>query len=205
MRQHSFTERITTMTLAATSLPHRNSRVRVHQRGGPEPVRIAVEPAPRPSRSSSRSWASPCSRAATAASTLTNDGTELLGYARQVIEQADMLEARYASTAALTRTAAGRVHAALRVQRAGVRRTWSEQCEGDEYDFILRESGHGRDHRRRAHVPQRGGRALHRRLQPRACCRRPSTMPTLAYFPAVRRARARVRGRAPPAGRPRSC
>ena len=28
--------------------------------------------------------------------TLTNDGTELLGYARQVIEQADMLEERYA-------------------------------------------------------------------------------------------------------------
>ena len=28
--------------------------------------------------------------------TLTNDGTELLGYARQVIEQADMMEARYA-------------------------------------------------------------------------------------------------------------
>ena len=27
--------------------------------------------------------------------TLTNDGTELLGYARQVIEQADMMEARY--------------------------------------------------------------------------------------------------------------
>lgn len=27
---------------------------------------------------------------------LTNDGTELLGYARQVIEQADMLERRYA-------------------------------------------------------------------------------------------------------------
>ena len=27
--------------------------------------------------------------------TLTNDGTELLGYARQVVEQADMLEARY--------------------------------------------------------------------------------------------------------------
>ena len=28
--------------------------------------------------------------------TLTNEGTELLGYARQVVEQADMLEARYA-------------------------------------------------------------------------------------------------------------
>ena len=31
--------------------------------------------------------------------TLTNDGTELLGYAHQVIEQADMLERRYATTA----------------------------------------------------------------------------------------------------------
>ena len=30
--------------------------------------------------------------------TLTNDGTELLGYARQVVEQADMLESRYAHT-----------------------------------------------------------------------------------------------------------
>ena len=31
--------------------------------------------------------------------TLTNDGTELLGYARQVVEQADMLEARYETAA----------------------------------------------------------------------------------------------------------
>lgn len=39
--------------------------------------------------------------------TLTNDGTELLGYARQVIEQADMLEDRYAG--------AGTKHARLAI------------------------------------------------------------------------------------------
>ena len=50
---------------------------------------------------------------------LTNDGTELLGYARQVIEQADMLERRYAEHEPC---APGRFHAALRLQRAGVRK-----------------------------------------------------------------------------------
>ena len=52
--------------------------------------------------------------------TLTNDGAELLGYARQVIEQADMLEARYAHSGPAA-PAPGRVHPALRLQRAGIR------------------------------------------------------------------------------------
>ena len=70
--------------------------------------------------------------------TLTNDGTELLGYARQVIEQADMLEARYADKG-VRPSASRRVHAALRVQRAGVRER-VEACESEEYEFVLREA-----------------------------------------------------------------
>ncbi len=129
--------------------------------------------------------------------TLTNDGTELLGYARQVIEQADMLETRYADKGAThLRLAVSTQHYAFSVQ-AFVNVV--EACEGDEYEFILREATTGGDHRRRAHVPQRGGHPVHRRLQSaRAAegvrrCRR-------GLLPAVRRTRARVRGRASSAG-----
>ncbi len=49
--------------------------------------------------------------------TLTNDGTELLGYARQVVEQADMLEERYAKgDADHTRLAISTQHYAFSVQ-----------------------------------------------------------------------------------------
>ncbi|OUO90163.1 LysR family transcriptional regulator [Gordonibacter sp. An230] len=70
--------------------------------------------------------------------TLTNDGTELLGYARQVIEQADMLEARYADKgAAHLRLAVSTQHYAFSVQ-AFVNVV--EACEGEEYEFVLREA-----------------------------------------------------------------
>ena len=70
--------------------------------------------------------------------TLTNDGTELLGYARQVIEQADMLENRYADKDAVhLRLAVSTQHYAFSVQ-AFVNVV--EACEDDEYEFILRES-----------------------------------------------------------------
>lgn len=73
--------------------------------------------------------------------TLTNDGTELLGYARQVIEQADMLEHRYATgTDKHLRLAVSTQHYAFSVQ-AFVNVV--ESCEGDEYEFILRESSTG--------------------------------------------------------------
>ena len=83
--------------------------------------------------------------------TLTNDGTELLGYARQVIEQANM-QGEAAGTP-------GGFHAALRVQRAGVR-----ECGGAMRRRLLRfhhaRNHHCRDHRRCAVIPQRGGRAV---------------------------------------------
>lgn len=70
--------------------------------------------------------------------TLTNDGTELLGYARQVVEQADMLEDRYANKGSShLRLAVSTQHYAFSVQ-AFVNVV--EACEGDDYEFIMRES-----------------------------------------------------------------
>ena len=69
--------------------------------------------------------------------TLTNDGTELLGYARQVVEQADMLEARYA------KGESDQMHLAVSTQhyyfslQAFI--NVAEECASDRYDFILRE------------------------------------------------------------------
>lgn len=72
---------------------------------------------------------------------LTNDGTELLGYARQVIEQATMLETRYAhNESSQLRLAVSTQHYAFSVQ-AFVNVV--ESCEGNEYDFILRERATG--------------------------------------------------------------
>ncbi len=73
--------------------------------------------------------------------TLTNDGTELLGYARQVIEQADMLEIRYAGGAHNhARLAISTQHYAFSVQ-AFVNTV--DRFKGDQYDFILRECATG--------------------------------------------------------------
>lgn len=72
--------------------------------------------------------------------TLTNEGTELLGYARQVVEQADMLESRYAQDAGHLRLAVSTQHYAFSVQ-AFVNVV--EECKGDEYEFILREDATG--------------------------------------------------------------
>lgn len=69
--------------------------------------------------------------------TLTNDGTELLGYARQVVEQADMLEARYeGKRSSHVRLAVSTQHYAFSVQ-AFVNVV--ESCEGADYEFIMRE------------------------------------------------------------------
>ena len=71
-------------------------------------------------------------------SIFTNDGTELLGYARQVIEQANMLESRYANKEKpQARLAVSTQHYAFSVE-AFVNVV--EQCEGDFFDFILRET-----------------------------------------------------------------
>jgi DNA-binding transcriptional LysR family regulator len=73
--------------------------------------------------------------------TLTNDGTELLGYARQVIEQADMLSERYApGEASHARLAISTQHYYFSVQ-AFV--DTADEYDGDEYDFILRECATG--------------------------------------------------------------
>ena len=128
--------------------------------------------------------------------TLTNDGTELLGYARQVIEQADMLEMRYADKGSThLRLAVSTQHYAFSVQ-AFVNVV--EGCKGEEYEFILREST-------TAEITTTCARSAAKwasctpTTSTGACCRRRSTTPTWPTLP-VRRARARVRGRAPPAG-----
>ncbi|MGI6045627.1 MAG: LysR family transcriptional regulator [Eggerthellaceae bacterium] len=73
--------------------------------------------------------------------TLTNDGTELLAYARQVIEQADMLESRYAhgETSAM-RLSVSTQHYAFSLE-AFIKTI--EDCDSDEYDFTLRECNTG--------------------------------------------------------------
>ena len=73
--------------------------------------------------------------------TLTNDGAELLGYARQVIEQADMMEERYArGTSSSRRLAVSTQHYYFSLQ-AFI--NVAEQCSSDRYDFTLRECATG--------------------------------------------------------------
>lgn len=73
--------------------------------------------------------------------TLTNDGTELLGYARQVIEQADMLEARYSqSDTNQMRLSVSTQHYYFSLQ-AFI--NVAETCASEKYDFVLRECATG--------------------------------------------------------------
>lgn len=81
--------------------------------------------------------------------TPTNDGTELLGYARQVIEQADMLAVRYGlddlrlglrEGSAPERLAVSSQHYHFSVQAFVMT---VEEFKGDAYDFILRECATG--------------------------------------------------------------
>ncbi len=73
--------------------------------------------------------------------TLTNDGTELLGYARQVIEQADMLESRYATGKdAQMRLSVSTQHYYFSLQ-AFI--NIAEKCGSARYDFVLRECATG--------------------------------------------------------------
>lgn len=70
--------------------------------------------------------------------TLTNEGTELLAYARQVVEQADMLEARFTKRAGTgARLAVSAQHYAFSV-RAFI--NVAERCSAQEYEFIMRET-----------------------------------------------------------------
>jgi DNA-binding transcriptional LysR family regulator len=74
--------------------------------------------------------------------TPTNEGTELLGYARQVLEQADMLENRYHKGAnSQLRLAVSTQHYSFSVE-AFIKT--AEDCSAKaEYDFILREATTG--------------------------------------------------------------
>ncbi|MBR3224799.1 MAG: LysR family transcriptional regulator [Atopobiaceae bacterium] len=73
--------------------------------------------------------------------TLTSDGIELLGYAREVVVQADMLESRYAKGASSrTRLAVSAQHYAFSVQ-AFI--DVIQECGADEYEFIMRETSTG--------------------------------------------------------------
>lgn len=73
--------------------------------------------------------------------TLTSEGTELLGYARQVVEQADMLESRYAKGGSgQTRLAVSAQHYAFSVQ------AFLEviaSCDAADYEFVMRETSTG--------------------------------------------------------------
>ncbi len=69
---------------------------------------------------------------------LTNDGTELLGYARQVVEQADMLQARYEDGGTpQARLAISAQHYAFSVE-AFVNVV--ERCRDSKFEFIMRET-----------------------------------------------------------------
>lgn len=69
---------------------------------------------------------------------LTSDGTELLGYARQVVEQANMLEARYEhNEAPQERLSVSAQHYAFSVQ-AFINVV--EACDAQKFEFTMRET-----------------------------------------------------------------
>ena len=106
-----------------------------------------------------------------------------------------MLEMRYADKGSThLRLAVSTQHYAFSVQ-AFVNVV--EGCKGEEYEFILREAPR-RDHRDVRTFRSEVG-ILYTDDSTGACCRRRSTTRRGLRSP-VRRARARVRGRAPPAG-----
>ena len=71
--------------------------------------------------------------------TLTRDGTELLGYARQVVEQADLMDRRYnkLSATAAQRLAVSTQHYAFSVEAF---LDFVAEIDADGYDFTLRET-----------------------------------------------------------------
>ena len=71
---------------------------------------------------------------------LTNEGDELLAYARQIVEQANMLEEHYASKSHEARFSVSTQHYAFCV-RAFIDTV--DSCDDEEYDFIMREAATG--------------------------------------------------------------
>lgn len=74
--------------------------------------------------------------------TLTGEGVELLGFARQVVEQADLMERRYSHIGSTLpqRLAISTQHYAFSVEAF---LEFVAESEGDDYDFILRETRTG--------------------------------------------------------------
>ena len=71
---------------------------------------------------------------------LTNEGNELLAYARQIVEQANILEEHYASKSHEARFSVSTQHYAFCV-RAFIDTV--DSCDDEEYDFIMREAATG--------------------------------------------------------------
>ena len=69
---------------------------------------------------------------------LTKDGTELLGYARQVIEQADLLEERYSKGQTKKKSLSVSTQHYFFSLQAFI--TVAEHCSSEQYDFVLRET-----------------------------------------------------------------
>ncbi len=69
---------------------------------------------------------------------LTKDGTELLGYARQVIEQADLLEERYAKGQTKKKSLSVSTQHYYFSLQAFI--NVAEHCSSEKYDFVLRET-----------------------------------------------------------------
>lgn len=71
--------------------------------------------------------------------TLTNDGIEFVGYARQVLEQVDLLETRYSSS---NENTPGKLSLSAQHYAFGVAAfvEFVEAFEGDEYNFSFRET-----------------------------------------------------------------
>lgn len=130
---------------------------------------------------------------------LTNEGNELLAYARQIVEQANMLEEHYASKSHEARFSVSTQHYAFCV-RAFIDTV--DSCEDEEYDFIMREAATGeiiddvRTHRSDIgilYIDRHNARVLRSAFEDA-----PARVPS-----ALRGACQRVRGRASSAGRPR--
>ncbi|MBP3894725.1 MAG: LysR family transcriptional regulator [Atopobiaceae bacterium] len=73
--------------------------------------------------------------------TLTNDGAELLAYARQVVEQADMMEERYMRGRSKRRQLAVSTQHYYFSLQAFI--NVAESCASEQYDFTLRECATG--------------------------------------------------------------
>ena len=130
--------------------------------------------------------------------TLTSDGIELLGYARQVVEQADLMEQRYSGRGGEAAQESLHHLPALRVRGGGVPGT-GRGVRGRRLQLQPARDPHLRGHRGRARLPQRSGRAVPLHVQRERHRARPFRREPLLQ-PAVHRAAPRIRQRQAPLG-----